>query len=97
MTMLGAGVTILVIAFSAVGFLWVLPVWRGYRGKRTVTCPETKEPAAVEVDAAHVAASAWGGVPDVRLKDCSQWPKKADCGQECLAEVERGAEALTTG
>jgi hypothetical protein len=94
MTMLGAGVIILVIAFSAVGFLWVLPAWRGYRGKRTVTCPETRVPATVEVDAARVAASAWSGVPDVRLKDCSRWPKKADCGQDCLAEVERDAMAI---
>ncbi len=88
MTMLGAGVIILVIAFSAVGFLWVLPAWRGYRGKRTVTCPETREPATVEVDAARVAASAWGGVPDVRLKDCSRWPERAGCGQDCLSQVE---------
>lgn len=88
MTMLGAGVIILVVAFGAVGFLWVLPAWRGYRGKRIVTCPETREPAAVEVDAAHVAASAWSGVPDVRLKDSSRWPEKVDCGQECLSQVE---------
>lgn len=88
MTMLGAGVIILVVAFGAVGFLWVLSALRGYRGKRIVTCPDTREPAAVEVDAAHVAASAWGGPPDVRLKDCSRWPEKADCGQECLSQVE---------
>jgi hypothetical protein len=33
MTMFEAGVIILVIAFSAVGFLWVLPAWRKYQGK----------------------------------------------------------------
>jgi hypothetical protein len=88
MTMLGAGVIILVIAFSAVGFLWVLPAWRGYRGKRTVTCPETGESAAVGVDAARVAASAWGGPPDVRLKECSRWPERATCGQDCLIQLE---------
>ena len=87
MTMLGAGLIILMIAFSAVGFLWVLPAWRAYRGARTVTCPETGESATVQVDAARVAASAWGGVPDVRLKDCSRWPEKAGCGQDCLIEL----------
>jgi hypothetical protein len=96
MTMLEAGVAILVIAFSAVGFLWVLPAWRGYRGKRIVTCPDTREPAAVEVDATRVAASAWGGPPDVRLKDCSRWPEKADCGQECLAEVALNPEPVAS-
>ncbi|HEX5856168.1 MAG TPA: hypothetical protein VFZ57_11165, partial [Thermoanaerobaculia bacterium] len=88
MTMLGAGVIILGIAFSAVGFLWVLPAYRRYRGKWVVTCPETCDPAGVEVDAARVAASAWGGRLDVRLKACSRWPEKAGCGQGCLAEVE---------
>jgi len=97
MTMLGAGVIILVIAFSAVGFLWVLPAYRRYRGKRIVTCPETREPAAVEVDAAHVAASAWGGRLALRLKACTRWPEKADCGQECLTEVERDVEVNASG
>ena len=88
MTMLGAGLIILVIAFAAVGFLWVLPAWRGVRGKKCVTCPETGQSATVEVDAARVAASAWGGPPDVRLKDCSRWPERATCGQDCLIQLE---------
>jgi len=88
MTMLGAGLIIVVIAFSVVGFLWVLPAWRGYRKERAVTCPETGKPASVQVDAARVAATAWGGVPDVRLKECSRWPEKAGCGQDCLAQLE---------
>lgn len=88
MTMLGAGLAIIVIAFSVVGFLWVLPAWRGHRGKKTVTCPETGESAAVEIDAARVAASAWGGPPDVRLKDCTRWPERATCGQDCLLQLE---------
>jgi hypothetical protein len=87
MTMLGAGAIIVVIAFSVVGFLWVLPAYRAFRGGRTLTCPETREPAEVEVDAAHVAAAAWGGRLDVRLKDCSRWPERAGCGQECLGQV----------
>lgn len=96
MTMLGAGVIILVIACSAVGFLWVLPACRRYRGTWVVTCPETRDPAGVEVDAAHVAATAWGGEPKLRLKACSSWPEKAGCGQGCLAEVERDAEAAAS-
>jgi hypothetical protein len=96
MTMLEAGGIILLIAFSAVHFLWVLPAYRRYRGKWVVTCPETRDSAGVEVDAAHVAATAWGGEPRLRLKGCSRWPEKADCGRECLAEIERDAEAAAS-
>ena len=96
MTMLGAGLIILLVAFGAVGFLWVLPAWRGYRGKRILTCPKTLESAAVEIDAERVAFSAWGGPPELRLKSCSRWPEKADCRQECLAEIELGLEPVAT-
>jgi hypothetical protein len=96
MTMLGAGAIIVVIAFSAVGFLWVLPAYRRYRGKWAVTCPETRGSAGVEVDAARIAASAWGGRLDLRLKACSRWPEKASCGQGCLAEIEHDAEAAAS-
>ncbi|MEO8584897.1 MAG: hypothetical protein ABI584_01930 [Acidobacteriota bacterium] len=89
MTMLGAGLIILLVAFGSVGLLWVLPAWRGYKGKRIVTCPDSQKPAVVEIDSARVAASAWGGPPDLRLKDCSRWPAKSDCGRECLGEVAR--------
>jgi hypothetical protein len=87
MTMLGAGVLIVVFAFSAVGILWVLPAYRSARGKRTLTCPETNEPASVEINAAHAAATAWGGEIDFRLKDCSRWPDRANCRQECLGQA----------
>jgi hypothetical protein len=35
-----------------------------------------------------IAASAWGGVPEVRLKECSRWPERGGCGQDCLIQVE---------
>jgi hypothetical protein len=59
-----------------------------YRGKRLITCPETKAPAAVEVKAASVALAAATGVPHPTLRDCSRWPEREDCGQECLAQIE---------
>jgi hypothetical protein len=63
-----------------------------YRGKRIITCPETREPAAVEVDARHAAATAALGEVDLRLKHCSRWPEKRDCGQECLLQIEISPE-----
>jgi hypothetical protein len=62
--------------------------FRKARGKRMVTCPETNRPAAVELDAPHVAlASAFGHV-DLRLSACSRWPERRGCGQECLRQIE---------
>lgn len=87
MTMLGAGILIVVFAFAAVGILWVLPAYRSARDKRTLTCPETNEPASVEINAAHAAATAWGGEIDLRLKNCSRWPDRSNCRQECLSQV----------
>jgi hypothetical protein len=63
-----------------------------YRGKRVVTCPETESPAGVEVDAGHAALTAVMGRPDLRLKECSRWPERGDCGQECLAQIESAPE-----
>jgi hypothetical protein len=61
--------------------------WR-YRGTRVITCPETRKPAAVWVDAGHAAVTAVAGRPRLRLKDCSRWPERAGCDQRCLSQVE---------
>ena len=63
-----------------------------FRGERVITCPETKKPAAVEVDSVHAAVTAAYTYPDLRLKSCSRWPEKKDCGQECLLQVEIAPE-----
>ena len=69
----------------------VVRLYRRYRGTRLVTCPETKASAAVEVDAAHFAFS-----DDYRkklqMKECSLWPERESCGQECLRQIEAAPE-----
>jgi len=59
-----------------------------YRGKRLVTCPETHKAAAVDVAAGEAAVGAFLSEPTLRLKECSRWPERQDCGQECLKQVE---------
>lgn len=59
-----------------------------YRGKRIVTCPETLMPEAVDVAAGKAALSAFRGEPEPRLKWCSRWLERRDCGQECLRQIE---------
>ena len=60
----------------------------GYRGKRLVTCPETQEPAAVDVAARKAAMEAFLGKTDLRLDECSRWPERQDCGQDCLKQIQ---------
>ena len=70
----------------------LLGTWLKYRETRVVVCPENRKVVAVEVDAAHAALSAPQGHPELRLEDCTRWPEKAGCGQECLSQIESSPE-----
>ena len=63
-----------------------------YRGKRLITCPETHKAAAVDVDVKQAAVGAFLKEPTRRLSDCSRWPERQDCGQDCLQQVEADPE-----
>jgi hypothetical protein len=86
----------LVVVLLAGVVAWRLgSAWWKYRGQRVVTCPENHRPAGVVVDATRAAATGFGKAPELRLSDCSRWPEKAGCGQECLSEIrESGADCL---
>ena len=90
-------VPLVLLALAALGIvaaIVLIPVLRVYRGTRLVACPETKRPAAVEVDAFRAALASFGDEPGrLRLTSCSRWPEKAGCGQECLGEIERDGES----
>jgi phospholipase C len=62
------------------------------RGKMLVTCPETKKPAAVDVDAKGAAEHSILTEPYLRLSECSRWPERQGCGQECLSQIEAAPE-----
>jgi len=86
---------ILLIGLLATFYLVIPPIagaFLRYRGKRLVTCPETRKTVAVDVDAKHAAATAALGHPELRLKTCTRWPERQDCGQECLLQVELSPE-----
>jgi len=77
--------------FSALYFLARrgLHIYRRYSGKMRVTCPENRQPAAVEVDARHAALTAAFYEENLMLKACSRWPEMENCGQDCLSQIER--------
>lgn len=63
-----------------------------FRGQRLITCPETHQPAAVALDSGHLAREAVFGQPHLRLSECSRWPERQGCGQECLKQIEFSPE-----
>jgi hypothetical protein len=67
-------------------------VYFGYRGKRLITCPETHKTEAVDVAAGEAAVGSFLSEPTLRLKQCSRWPERQDCGQECLQQIEADPE-----
>jgi hypothetical protein len=82
--------TLVVIAVAAAVVMLayrLLGTWMRFRGARVITCPENKRPAGVHVDARHAMATALGTAPQLRLSECSRWPEKQNCGQECLREI----------
>ena len=81
-------VTILLATALYFGIRWLVKTNSRYRGTKIVTCPETGRPAIVEVDALHATLTSTVGLPDVRLENCSRWPIKEQCGQECLINLD---------
>lgn len=77
-----------VIAGLALAIRAVVRAYFRYKGQRVVTCPETEQYAAVEVDARHAAATCLHGRPDLRLKSCSRWPEREGCEQDCIRQLE---------
>jgi hypothetical protein len=87
---------IAVLAIAAILFVFrVIPGVRAYfeyRGKRLITCPETHKSEAVDVAAGEAAVGAFLSEPTLRLKQCSRWPERQNCDQECLQQIEADPE-----
>ena len=85
-------IAVAVLALAAGLFVFrTIPAVRAffdYRGKRLITCPETHKTEAVDVDAREAAFGAFLSEPTLHLKQCSRWPERQDCGQECLQQIE---------
>jgi hypothetical protein len=94
MTVLSIAAVLIALALALLVPLLMAGAYLKFRGRRIVTCPETGQPAAVEVDARFAAASAVFGEPSLRLKSCSRWPEHRDCGQECLEQIQAAPEEL---
>ena len=94
MAMSHALVTLAVVVFAIVAaylghrVIHGIRVYFKFRGTRLVTCPETHEAAMVELAARSMGMQAILDEPCLRLSECSRWPMRRDCGQNCLAQIE---------
>ena len=86
-------ITLLIVAIIAIatGYFaipYLVRAYNRYKGPRVVTCPETNAKVDVQIDARHAALTSVIGTPEIRLNQCSRWPIRQDCGQECIAKLE---------
>lgn len=91
MDWLNATLIALAITLVALALFWLVAALLSYlrfRGQRLIVCPETRQPAAVEVAAGAAALHAAVKPIELHLKSCSRWPERQDCGQECLRQIE---------
>jgi hypothetical protein len=82
-----AAVLVLLVGTLVFGIALGVRHYLRYRGQRLVTCPETHQAAAVHVNAGKAATTALIGKQEVRLDQCSRWPERRNCGQDCLSQV----------
>jgi hypothetical protein len=83
-------IAIALATFAAAVVIWLMDAVRvffRYRGKMLFTCPETHKATCVKVAAAGVARSSLTGRPRIHLSECSRWPKRQNCGQNCLSQL----------
>jgi len=59
-----------------------------YRGKRLVICPQTEKYATVEIDAPLAAVTSLFGAPELRIENCSRWPERQHCVQDCIWQID---------
>ena len=81
-----------VIAYFALALLipiaWVLvPVWRKARVAQQVNCPAAAAPSLVQLDPWYAARHRAFGGYELRIRTCSQWPARQQCGRECLEQL----------
>lgn len=91
---------IVIAAILAIALLYVLvPVvtdaFRRYLRRKILRRPETGRDTEVGIDASKAAFTSAFGPPVLRVEDCSLWPERRDCEQECL-ELE-GASPTEAG
>lgn len=77
----GFGIAILYAAARA------LHTYYHWRGTRLVICPETRDYAAVTVNARAAALKSLEGRNYIRLEECNRWHEREKCAEPCLGQL----------
>lgn len=85
------GLAAIVVAFVIRRLIMTSRAWK-FHGQMLVTCPETQKPAAVHVATFHAAVGEFLNRSHLELNECSRWPEREDCDQDCLCQVEQNPE-----
>jgi hypothetical protein len=94
------GYALIVALLAAAGFVAFrmrtgIRQLRRYWGEMLVACPETGRTVAIRPAAANAAMSAMIGRQHVELKQCSRWPERSGCAQECVGQIQEDPESHT--
>jgi len=86
---------LVILGVFAVGAVFVLiPIaltsLAEHRQARHVRCPEKGAAATVRLDAGRAARGALFGLSTLSVTDCSFWPEKSGCGEECVKAERKG-------
>jgi hypothetical protein len=82
------GIVVLGVVLLVYRAIHGIRVYFRSRGTRLVTCPETHQGAVVELAARSMGMQAILDEPCLRISECSRWPMREGCGQECLRQLE---------
>ncbi|HET7433390.1 MAG TPA: hypothetical protein VFN10_01620 [Thermoanaerobaculia bacterium] len=90
---MGTGIGFTVAAAAVVALIVAFGVLSArYRGKRIVTCPETRLPVSAEINAMLAAGTAIVTQPRFVVTNCSRWPERAGCDQACAPQLAASPE-----
>jgi hypothetical protein len=80
---------VILLAGTSIGLIMATRTYLKYRGKRLVTCPETRHPAVVNVNAGQAAVDVLeSNHTRIHLDQCTCWPEREGCAQDCRSQIE---------
>ena len=87
---------VVLIVGTLISLIMAVRTYLKYPSKSLVTCPETGKAAAVHVDAGKAARDVLQGKRvRIHLNQCSCWPERRGCGQDCLSQIENDLKACS--